>query len=69
MKELLGAIQSRQFTPLYLLGGEEPYHLDMLSDAIEAHAMEEHERDFNQTILYGRDSDLDQVLVRPGSFR
>ena len=68
MRDLLGAIQSRQFAPLYLLGGEEPYHLDVLSDAIEAHAMEEHERDFNQTILYGRDSDLDQVLAAARQF-
>ena len=68
MRDLLGAIQSRQFAPLYLLGGEEPYHLDVLSDAIEANAMEEHERDFNQTILYGRDSDLDQVLAAARQF-
>lgn len=68
MRDLLGAIQSRHFAPLYLLGGEEPYHLDVLSDAIEANAMEEHERDFNQTILYGRDSDLDQVLAAARQF-
>ena len=68
MRDLLGAIQSRQFAPLYLLGGEEPYLLDVLSDAIEANAMEEHERDFNQTILYGRDSDLDQVLAAARQF-
>ena len=32
------------------------------------HALEEHERDFNQTILYGRDSDLDQVLAAARQF-
>ena len=68
LKELLGAIESRQFAPLYLLGGEEPHYLDQLSDAIESSAMEEHERDFNQTVLYGRDSDLDQILAAARQF-
>ena len=68
LKELLGAIHSRQFAPLYLLGGEEPHHLDQLSDAIESSVMEEHERDFNQTVLYGRDSDLDQILAAARQF-
>ena len=40
----------------------------MLSDAIEANAMEEHERDFNQTVLYGRTATL-TVLAAAGSFR
>ncbi len=30
--------------------------------------MEEHERDFNQTVLYGRDSDLDQILAAARQF-
>jgi len=65
---LIDDIKARKFAPLYLLGGEEPYYLDLLSDAIEAHAMEDFERDFNQTILYGRDSDLDQVLAAARQF-
>ena len=65
---LLDDIRARSFAPLYLLGGEEAFYLDVLSDAIEEHALEEHERDFNQTILYGRDSDLDQVLAAARQF-
>lgn len=65
---LLDEIRERRFAPLYLLGGEEPFYLDLLSDAIEENAMEEHERDFNQTVLYGRDSDLDQVLAAARQF-
>ena len=68
LKELLSAIHARQFAPLYLLGGEEPHHLDQLSDAMESSVLEEHERDFNQTVLYGRDSDLDQILAAARQF-
>ena len=65
---LLDEIRERRFAPLYLLAGEEPFYLALLSDAIEHSALEEHERDFNQTVLYGRDSDLDQVLAAARQF-
>lgn len=42
--------------------------MDQLSDAMESSVLEEHERDFNQTVLYGRDSDLDQILAAARQF-
>ena len=59
---ILKEVKSRKFRPVYLLHGAEPYFIDQLSDAIEAHVLEEHERAFNQTILYGRETDYLQVL-------
>ncbi len=60
--ELLKSIRGGRFAPIYLLHGEEPYFIDQLERAIEAHALQEHERAFNQTILYGKDTDHLQVL-------
>src|SRR5579872_4370440 len=37
--------------------GEEPYYIDVISDYIEMHVLDEMEKEFNQTILYGRDVD------------
>lgn len=45
------------YHPLYLLQGEEPYFIDVISDYIEDHALPESEKGFNQTIFYGKDSD------------
>ncbi|MEM1359946.1 MAG: DNA polymerase III subunit delta, partial [Bacteroidota bacterium] len=59
---LLKAIKSKEFAPLYLLHGEEAYFIDQLEAAIEANALQEHERAFNQTILYGKDTDHLQVI-------
>lgn len=59
---LLKAIKSKDFSPLYLLHGEEAYFIDQLEAAIEAHALQEHERAFNQTILYGKDTEYLQVV-------
>lgn len=55
--DILKDIKARKFVPVYLLHGDEPYFIDLLCDAIEEHALEEHERAFNQTILYGKDTD------------
>lgn len=59
---LLKAIKSKEFSPLYLLHGEEPYFIDQLEAAIEANALQEHEKAFNQTILYGKDTEYLQVI-------
>ena len=51
------------FKPVYLLMGDEPYYVDMVTDAIVEHALDESERDFNQTICYGADVDADAVIT------
>ncbi|MFM8596993.1 MAG: DNA polymerase III subunit delta [Flavobacteriales bacterium] len=55
---ILKELQQQQFKPLYFLHGEESYYIDMLAEAIQNSVLQEHERDFNQTILYGKDADL-----------
>jgi DNA polymerase III subunit delta len=51
-------IQAKKFAPLYFLHGEETYYIDLITEAIQKYCLEEHERDFNQTILYGKDAEL-----------
>ncbi len=60
--KLIAEIKSGTFRPIYLLHGEEPFYIDKLSSAIEHTALEEHERDFNQYIFYGRDLDKDVMM-------
>ena len=61
-KELQKNIKAKAFSPVYLLHGEEPYYIDKLVDLIENTAIEEHERDFNQEIIYGKEADLMGLL-------
>jgi DNA polymerase-3 subunit delta len=42
--------------------GEEPYYIDKLTDFIAQNVLEEQERDFNQSILYGRDVTIEDVI-------
>jgi DNA polymerase-3 subunit delta len=41
--------------------GEEPYFIDILSDTIEEHALNDSEKTFNLLILYGKDTDYKTV--------
>lgn len=45
------------FAPVYLLMGEEPYYPDLVCEAVMKHALSDMERDFNQTVWYGIDTD------------
>lgn len=49
-------LEAGTYRPFYLLMGDEPYYIDAVSDYIEQHALAEHERDFNLTIFYGKDT-------------
>ncbi|GGB27870.1 MULTISPECIES: DNA polymerase III subunit delta [Mucilaginibacter] len=60
--EILKDLKNRKFKPLYLLHGEEPYFIDLVSNYIEHHLLPEHERGFNQTVVYGKDTDIMTVL-------
>lgn len=61
-KGLLEQIHSKSFRPIYLLQGEESWFIDQLDEAFRTQVLEEHERDFNQTILYGKDSSFEQII-------
>lgn len=61
-KALMAEIKKKDFKPVYLLQGEEPWFIDRLEEALEEHALEEHERDFNLTVMYGRDSSFEDII-------
>jgi DNA polymerase III subunit delta len=60
--KIINDIKSGNIKPIYFLMGEEPYYIDKLSEYIEYNILQEHERDFNQTVLYGRDVTIEDVV-------
>ncbi|MCC6370305.1 MAG: DNA polymerase III subunit delta [Bacteroidia bacterium] len=60
--QILLDLKRRIFKPIYFLSGEETHYIDVLSDYIEHHVLEEADREFNQTVVYGKDVDLGGVL-------
>lgn len=57
-ENLLAELKKGKYLPVYLLHGTEPFFIDRIAAYIEQHALPENEREFNQTIVYGKDTDL-----------
>jgi DNA polymerase-3 subunit delta len=57
-ENLMADLKNQIYHPVYLLHGEESYFIDVISDFIEAHVLNDLEKEFNQTIVYGKDSDV-----------
>ncbi len=55
-------LKTRKFAPIYILGGQESYYIDKISDYLAQNVLQPEERDFNQTIVYGPDVTSAQVV-------
>ena len=42
--------------------GEEPYFIDLIEKELYKTVLSEEERSFNQTILYGKDTTIEQII-------
>ena len=62
VNDILKDIKSKPLKPVYVFDGEEAYYIDLLTAAFEREALEPHEKDFNQTIFYGKDAEWSDVV-------
>lgn len=62
-RSILTSINNKDFAPVYLLMGAEPYYIDRLVEALEKNVVPEEERDFNFSVFYAQDSDMKEVLA------
>lgn len=60
--KIVNDIKAGNIKPIYFLMGEEPYYIDKLSDYIEEKVLTEEEKGFNQTVLYGRDVSIEDII-------
>jgi len=60
--KIVNNIKAGNIKPIYFLMGEEPYYIDKLSDYIEKNVLTEDEKGFNQTVLYGRDVSVEDII-------
>ncbi len=67
-RQLINDLKVHNYKPVYLLTGEEDYYIDGASDYMEKHIVDEGFRDFDQTVLYGRDVDMATVIAYAKQF-
>lgn len=61
-EQIMSDLRRKAYSPVYFLMGEETYYIDKISDFIENNILDETEKDFNLSVLYGKDVTIDTVI-------
>ena len=61
-ENILQDLKNKIYSPVYFLYGEESYFIDVISDYIEDNVLTDTEKEFNQTIIYGKDIDIATLI-------
>lgn len=60
--EAIKEIKSGKFHPVYFLTGDEPFFIDLVASEIQKTALNDAERGFNETLVYGKEIKILEVL-------
>ncbi len=61
-QEVIKELQQKRYKPLYFLQGDEAYFIDKISNYIQKNVLSPSEIDFNQTVVYGRDTNIQDII-------
>ncbi|MDP2422859.1 MAG: DNA polymerase III subunit delta [Bacteroidales bacterium] len=61
-QEIISNLRKRIFHTVYLLTGDEPYYIDEIAGFVEKNVLSPEEREFNQLVFYGRDTNMPSVI-------
>ena len=67
-ESIMSELKSGVYKPVYYLMGEEGYFTDRITSYIIENALTEVERDFNLTVFYGLDTDIDTIVTAAKRF-
>lgn len=62
-ENILKDLVQKKYAPVYFLMGDEPFFIDEVARFIEENILDEAEKSFNQTILYGRDISMEDLMA------
>ena len=62
VKQIVENIRKGIIAPVYFLMGDEAYFIDKISEFIGDHVLTEEEKGFNQLILYGKETSVEEVI-------
>lgn len=68
INQIFSDIKSGNLKPIYFLMGEEAYFIDQISDFIENNVLSDAEKAFNQVVMYGRDTTIEDIIASAKRF-
>lgn len=66
--QILSDLKSKKYYPIYFLYGEEAYFIDVISNFIENNILDEGQKEFDQTIVYGKEVDVATIISHAKRF-
>jgi DNA polymerase-3 subunit delta len=60
--DILRDLKNKIYKPVYFLMGEEPYYIDVITDYIATNVLTDSEKEFNQVVMYGKDTTALNVI-------
>jgi len=60
--QIIRNLKNKIYHPVYFLAGEEPYYIDQISDYIADNVLTDQEKEFNQTVIYGRETNVTSII-------
>ncbi len=66
--DIISDLKKKIYKPVYFLMGDEPYFIDQITEYIMQHVLDETEKTFNQIILYGKDTDIRNIITTAKRF-
>ncbi|HBZ34581.1 MAG TPA: DNA polymerase III subunit delta [Bacteroidales bacterium] len=54
-ENIMAELRQQKFRPVYLLMGDEAYYIDLLADYFEKQVLDDMAREFDLTVIYGKD--------------
>jgi len=67
-EQVLADLKAKKYNSIYFLAGEETFYIDLISDYIEKNILDEAEKGFNQTVMYGRDVEIGALISAAKQF-
>jgi DNA polymerase-3 subunit delta len=61
-EKILRDLKNKNYSPVYFLTGDEPYYIDQITNYITDNILSDSEKTFNQVILYGKDTDIPEII-------
>ncbi len=67
-EQIITDLKNKTYYPIYLLSGEEAFFIDEISDYIENNVLDEMAKEFNLTIIYGKEVDVPTIVSHAKRF-
>lgn len=61
-EQIISDLKNKIYKPIYFLSGDEPYFIDLITKYIHDNVLTDAEKSFNQSVLYGKETDIHTVI-------